>query len=278
MGITDRALSILKQWTTKSGEPGKMQLPTPKAKKTQQQTSGYHYQDWYQHARDLPLFTFQTVREMLRDPQVRLCLAMRQAPIFGVEFAYVDGVGQDGKPTWVPGVKARNPIVAAWVQRQLQTIWNNYLPNLLVSQTWGWAGGEVTLRLSESNLIEIESLHPRHPKDIRLLELESCGDLWGIEVSNVKGKGTVKLPFPYSYFVRFRPENGEHYSSSVLIGAYSPWADKWLNGAALDTRRLYMHKDAYGGMRVGYPSDQQVYVNGPDRDPVPARDVAMQIA
>lgn len=278
MGITDRALSILKQWTTKSGEPGKMQLPTPKAKKTQQQTSGYHYQDWYQHARDLPLFTFQTVREMLRDPQVRLCLAMRQAPIFGVEFAYVDGVGQDGKPNWVPGVKARNPIVAAWVQRQLQTIWNNFLPNLLVSQTWGWAGGEVTLRLSESNLIEIEALHPRHPKDIRLLELESCGDLWGIQVANVRGKGTVSLPFPYSYFVRFRPENGEQYSSSVLIGAYSPWADKWLNGAALDTRRLYMHKDAYGGMRVGYPSDQQVYVNGPDRDPVPARDVALQIA
>lgn len=278
MGITDRALSILKHWTTKSGEPGKMQLPTPKAKKTQQQTSGYHYQDWYQHARDLPLFTFQTVREMLRDPQVRLCLAMRQAPIFGVEFAYVDGVGQDGKPTWVPGVKARNPIVAAWVQRQLQTIWNSFLPNLLVSQTWGWAGGEATLRLSESNLIEIEALHPRHPKDIRLLELESCGDLWGIQVANVRGKGTVSLPFPYSYFVRFRPENGEQYSSSVLLGAYSPWADKWLNGAALDTRRLYMHKDAYGGMRVGYPSDQQVYVNGPDRDPVPARDVALQIA
>lgn len=278
MGITDKALAVLKKWTTKEHEPGKMQLPTPKERKTQQHTHAYNHQDWYQHARDLPLFTFQTVREMLRDPQVRLCLAMRSAPIFGVEFAYVDGIGQDGKPNWVPGVKARNPIVAAWVQRQLQTIWNSFLQHLLESQTWGWAGGEVTLRLSETNLIEIDALHPRHPKDIRLLELNSCGNIWGIQVSNVVGEGIVKLPFPYAYFVRFRPQNGEKYSSSVLVGAYSPWADKWLNGAALDTRRLYMHKDAYGGMRVGYPSDQQVYVNGPDRDPVPARDVALQIA
>lgn len=278
MGITDKALAVLKKWTTKEHEPGKMQLPTPKERKTQQHTHAYNHQDWYQHARDLPLFTFQTVREMLRDPQVRLCLAMRSAPIFGVEFAYVDGIGQDGKPNWVPGVKARNPIVAAWVQRQLQTIWNSFLQHLLESQTWGWAGGEVTLRLSETNLIEIDALHPRHPKDIRLLELKSCGDIWGIQVSNVVGEGIVELPFPYAYFVRFRPQNGEKYSSSVLVGAYSPWADKWLNGAALDTRRLYMHKDAYGGMRVGYPSDQQVYVNGPDRDPVPARDVALQIA
>jgi hypothetical protein len=278
MSLTERALAVLKQWTTKTNEPGKLPLPTEKERKTRQHTHSYVHQDWYMHARDLPLFTFQTIREMLRDPQVRLCLAMRQAPIFGVEFAYIDGVGQDGKPTWVPGVKARNPIVAAWVQRQLQTIWNSYLPHLLASQTWGWAGGEVTLRLTESNLIEIDTLHPRHPKDIRMLELHSSGDPWGIEVKNVAGEGTVQLPFPYSYFVRFRPENGEKYSSSVLIGAYSPWADKWLNGAALDTRRLYMHKDAYGGMKVGYPSDQQVYVNGPDRDPVPARDVALQIA
>jgi len=278
MSLTERALAVLKQWTTKTNEPGKLPLPTEKERKTRQHTHSYVHQDWYMHARDLPLFTFQTIREMLRDPQVRLCLAMRQAPIFGAEFAYIDGVGQDGKPTWVPGVKARNPIVAAWVQRQLQTIWNSYLPHLLASQTWGWAGGEVTLRLTESNLIEIDTLHPRHPKDIRMLELHSSGDPWGIEVKNVAGEGTVQLPFPYSYFVRFRPENGEKYSSSVLIGAYSPWADKWLNGAALDTRRLYMHKDAYGGMKVGYPSDQQVYVNGPDRDPVPARDVALQIA
>ena len=145
MGITDKALAVLKKWTTKEHEPGKMQLPTPKERKTQQHTHAYNHQDWYQHARDLPLFTFQTVREMLRDPQVRLCLAMRSAPIFGVEFAYVDGIGQDGKPNWVPGVKARNPIVAAWVQRQLQTIWNSFLQHLLESQTWGWSGGEVTL-------------------------------------------------------------------------------------------------------------------------------------
>ena len=61
-----------------------------------------------------------------------------------------------------------------------------------------------------------------------------------------------------------------------MLGAYGPWADKWLNGGALDTRRLYMHKDAYGGMQIGYPSEM-INVDG-KAEAVPARDIAMQIA
>jgi hypothetical protein len=275
MNILDAVATGWQKLFTPSYPPTKEQ---PVTKPRTAKYDGGSRSAYFRQPRDLPIFTFQTIELMLMDPQVKLCIAMRQAPIFGAEFAYIDGVGQDGKPTWVPGVKARNPVVAAWVQRQLNTIWNGYLPAILSSQIWGWAGGEVTLRLTESNLIEIDSLLPKHSRDVRLLELPSTGEPWGIQVSNVQGEGKVDLGFPYSYFVNFRPENGEKYSNSVLLGAYSPWADKWFNGGALDTRRLYMHKDAYGGMKVGYPSDQQVYANGPDRDPVAARDVAMQIA
>lgn len=213
---------------------------------------------------------------MLQDPSLRLNLAMRAAPIQSVEFAYIDGVGPDGKPKWTPGIQARNDVVAAWVQRQLDTIWKNYLPGIVRSQVWGWAAGEVTLRLTKANLIEIDELLPRHAKDCRLLESPTTGERWGIEVANVVDSGKVQLPYPYCYFVNFRPEDGEKYSNSILLGAYGPWADKWLNGGALDTRRLFMHKDAYGGMQIGYPSEM-INVDG-KAEAVPARDIAMQIA
>ncbi len=239
-------------------------------------TLRYRSRNYFTVARDLPPFTFETIRVMLQDPAIKLNLAMRAAPVQSVEFAYIDGVGPDGKPKWTPGVKARNEIVAAWVLRQLNTIWKNYLPGLLRNQVWGWAAGEVTLRLTDANLIEIDELLPRHAKDCRLLETHSDGKRWGIEVSNVVDSGKVQLPYPYCYFVNFRPEDGEKYSTGILLGAYSPWADKCFNGGALDTRRLYMHKDAYGGMRIGYPSEM-INVDGAV-DAVPARDIAMQIA
>lgn len=252
-------------------------LPTPEQPRGIPRTVHYRGVNrvYFNSHRDLPLFTFSIIEIMLRDPQVRLCLQMRAAPIQSVEFAYQDGVGPDGKPKWTPGVKSKDPVVAAWVLRQLQTIWNNYLAGILRSQTWGWAAGEVTLRLSEAGLLEIDQLLHRHAMDCRLLELQNAGTPWGVQFSNVPNHGKVELPFPYCYFVNFRPENGERYSAPVLLGAYSPWCDKWLNGGALDTRRLYMHKDAYGGMKVGYP-EEEVYVDG-NENPVSARDIALQI-
>lgn len=212
---------------------------------------------------------------MLQDPEVRLCLAMRAAPIQSVEFAY-RVVSEDHKITWKPGIQCENEYIADWILRQVETIWRNYLPGILRSQVWGWAGGEVVLRLSDANLIEIEELLPVHSQDCRLLETRSNGIPWGIRVSGVQGKGAVDLKFPYCFFVRFRPEHGEKYSHSVLLQAFSAWAEKWLNGGALDTRRLFMHKDAYGGKKIFYP-EEMIFVDGSD-DPVPARDIALQIA
>lgn len=224
--------------------------------------------------RDLPPFDFQAIQAMLMDPEVRLCLKMRAAPISSMEFAY-RAYDMNGKQLWKPGVEHRNPVIADWLLRQFETIWRSYLPGILTSQIWGWAAGEVRLRLSDANLIEIEELLPRHAMDCRLMEIKSTGTPWGIRVSGVEG-GAVPIPFPYCYFVRFRPEDGEKYSNSILRGAFCPWTEKWLRGGALDTRRLFMHKDAYGGRRVFYP-EGQVFIDGQE-NPIPARDVAMQIA
>ncbi len=277
--MTRMGAAITKRFARASKKTETVKTPTPPTKEKPVSTAltqRYRSQNFFTAPRDLPPFTFETIRAMLQDPSLRLNLAMRAAPVQSVEFAYIDGVGPDGKPKWTPGIQARNDVVAAWVQRQLKTIWGSYLPGILRSQVWGWAAGEVTLRLTKANLIEIDELLPRHAKDCRLLESENSRARWGIEVSNVIDSGKVQLPYPYCYFVNFRPEDGEKYSNSILLGAYSPWADKWLNGGAIDSLRLYMHKDAYGGMKIGYPSEM-INVDGV-ADAVPARDIAMQIA
>lgn len=239
-------------------------------------TRGYRPfpQNWFQQPRDLPPFNFATIYAMLLDPQVRLCLAMRAAPLHELEFAYKSGIDANGKPQWTPGIQCRNPAVAAWVDRQLKTIWINYIHAIAKSQVWGWSGGEVTLRLTEHRLIEVDRLLPRHASDIILLKRD--GEKAGVRIKRVKNCGEVDLNLPYCWFHSHNPDAGEDYGVPILLGAYSPWADKWLNGAALDTRRLYMHKDAYGGMKIGYP-EETMYVEGYN-EPVSARDIATQIA
>jgi hypothetical protein len=84
------------------------------------------HQAWFHQPRDLPPFTFETINSMLLDPGIRLNLAMRAAPIYGVQFAYASGIDPaTGKTIYEHGIQARNPAVAAWVARQLATIWHN---------------------------------------------------------------------------------------------------------------------------------------------------------
>ena len=238
--------------------------------KTQSKTGGYrnHSHIWFRQPRDLPAFSFAVIRMMLIDPGIRLNLRMRAAPISGVQFAFKN----QGK--WVEGVQSQNPVVGEWVHRQLQRIWNNFLPKILRSQAWGWSAGEVTLKLSQFNLIEIDQLIDRHAGDCRKLELD--GKPWGVRVDRVEGTGQVKLNFPYAWWHDHGLEDGAQHGMSILLGAYSPWCDKWLNGGGLDVRRLFMHKDAYGGVDLGYPAGS-TFVEGVSQ-PVPNGQIADQVA
>lgn len=273
--MTRLVTTMLKKTMAAIGLKSAVGIPTPENKKPRGQTHSYSGRKYFQASRDLPLFTFETIRLMLQDPEIRLGLAMRAAPLGAIEFAYIDGTDSQGKPKWCPGIEAKDPIVAAWVMRNLQTIWFQYLPGIVSSQKWGWSGGEVTLKLNDDGMIDINEMLPRHSRDVRLLELPT-GERWGVQINGVKeGSSTVDLQYPYCYFINFRPEDGEKYSPSILLGAYSPWADQWLNGGALDVRRLFMHKDAYAGASIGYP-EEDVYVSGSE-SPVPAKQIADQI-
>ena len=223
---------------------------------------------WFQHPIDLPPFTFATIRAMLMDEGIRLNFETRAAPLYGLEF------GWEENGVWQEGVKCRDPGVAQFIFRQLQRIWKTFLPDILRAQVWGWSAGEVKLKLSEeTGLVEIDEMLSRHPMDCRLLKVGS--ERWGVQIQRVES-GAVDLPFPYSWFHTYGAEDGEDYGTSAAYGAYSPWADKWFEGGAKDVRRLFMHKDAYGGVDLGYP-DGETYVQGYE-NPIPNRDLARQIA
>jgi hypothetical protein len=222
---------------------------------------------WFQHPTDLPPFTFSVIRAMLMDEGIRLNFATRSAPLYGLEFGWEEN-GQ-----WQEGVKCRDQAVSEYIYRQIQRIWKTFLPEIIRAQIWGWSAGEVTIKLSEdTGLVEINEMLSRHPMDCKLLK-NGC-ERWGVRIERVTG-GSVDLPFPYSWFHSYGAEDGEDYGTSAAYGAYSPWADKWLNGGAKDVRRLFMHKDAYGGADLGYP-EGETFIQGQET-PVPNRDIARNI-
>lgn len=224
---------------------------------------------WGIRPRDLPLFTFLSVQAMLYDPTIRLGLAMRAAPVYQTQFGY----DKDGQ--WTPGVEAKNEAVGEFVYRQLQRIWHHECHAIVKAQLWGHAAGEVLLRLTEDNLVEVDRLLERHPNDVRALK--RAGQNVGIRISRLtRGtRGNLDLEWPKGYWTTFNAEPGTFYGTSILLGAYSPWYDKWCDGGALDVRRLYMHKDAYVGASIYYP-EGDLYTM-PDGSEVPARDLARQM-
>lgn len=222
---------------------------------------------WFQRPIDLPPFSFATIRGMLLDPGVRLNFATRAAPLSAAQFGYKQG------KEFIEGIECREPEIGAFVYRQLQHIWHSYLPCLLRAQVWGWSAGEVVLKLSSNGVVEINKLEPRHAADCRMLKVDH--KRWGVAINRVEGEGTVNLPFPYSFFHSYNAEDGDDYGVSAALGGYSPWAEKWFNGGALDVRRLFMHKDAYAGADLGYP-DGETWVPGVN-EPVPNVDIARQI-
>lgn len=221
---------------------------------------------YFMRPRDLPLFTFNAIEAMNYDPTVRLGLAARAAPLCNPEFAYKQG------EKWVPGIQAESEVIAAFVERQLLRIWNQ-IGCLLDAQKWGWAAAEVTYELSHFGLVEVNELHARHARDVRVIKDD--GRAVGCRFLNIKNEanGFVDLFYPSCIFHNHQPEAGEDYGTSINFGAFSPWCDKWLDGGALDVRRLFMHKDAYGGADIAYPEGKTLIGD----QQVPNRDIAREI-
>lgn len=251
-------------------------MPNPRVKKAKAaktltgppKTGGYEAirTYWGFEHRTLQPLTLRMIEWMLWEPTIQLGLAMRKAPLLTCEFGW-----QDGK-TWREGVRSPDAAVSQFLYRQIQRLWQNDIDHLLTAQEYGWAAAEVTYYLNpRTKLIEIDRLLPRRAEDCRALVKES--EVVGVQVRSVKGKGNVNLFFPQCIFHAFQPRPGEQYGDTVLRGAYQPWCDKNLDGGSADVRRLFLHKDAYGGMTITYPVGH-TYVDGQE---VPNRDIARQL-
>lgn len=210
---------------------------------------------WFTTINELPPFTFQTIRAMLFEPSIVMGLAMREAPICNAEFGYRDG------NKWVQGVYAANEEVARFVYKMLHRLWTYEVHKAVTAQVWGWSGGEIVWQLKNDEefgrkMVTFDQLEPARSEDISVLKSKGEGVV-GISVSNTRSldnRSKVRLEMPKKgWFVNHKPEPGEPFGVSCLLGAYSPYADKWFNGGANDVRRLVMHKDAYAGMKIGFP-------------------------
>lgn len=205
---------------------------------------------FYDRPRDLPPMDFRVIRWMLRDPTIRLGLAVRAAQVASAQWAFKEG-GE-----WKDGIKADDPRVAEYVEEQINRIWKHYIDKLTRCQTWGWAAGEVTYKLRERDgrkVIEVDELHDRRAEDS--YAIKDGGRVVGVEFRRLRGivGGKLEVDFPKSYWVGYEPEAGSPYGETVLDGAYSPWADDFFEGGAKAVRRLFMRKDAYSGMTIAYP-------------------------
>lgn len=248
-----------------------------KTNKPSAKTRSYHpIQTWWlrRHQR-LPPLSFQLIEQMLLDETIQIGLAARRSVLQGVEFGYKAN-GQ-----WQIGVMCQDEAVGAWVMRQLLTLWRIALEHITEAQTYGWTGMEVIWQRSEEydNLWEIVAIEERHPTDIRCLINDDTGRPCGARFNRVKNapEGFVDLHFPECFYHAFKPRPGEWYGQTVLWGSYRAWADKHLDGGAIDVRRLFMHKDAYGGADLGYPEGQTNIGTIENPVEVPNRELAREI-
>lgn len=271
---------------SQSPQPGAMSpgLPAPgqptpkplklsaerKGKVRKAKTRGYRsivqsgYGPW---VRRLPLFDERTIEEMIRDDMVSLCLKMRAAPISAVKFEYKDlHTGN-----WVPGIRASHEAIGVFVLRQLHTIWA-HLDCITASQEWGHSAGEITLKLTRFNTVEIDRLLPRRAMDCR--PLIRGGFPVGVRIRGTDS-GNCDLMYPYCWWHTYNPRPGSNYGQSALYAAQSPWFDKWQEGGALDIQRLFMHSNAFGGVDVSYPAGR-THVEG--RGLVDNAEIAFDIA
>lgn len=229
---------------------------------------------WLRRHQKLPLLTFPIIETMLCDETIQIGLAARKAILQGV------GFGHDNDGTWTPGVQCSNALVSEWVMRQVKKLWSCAIEHIASAQVYGWAGMEVVWERSpETNLWEVSGIEERHANDTRVIIGGDTGRPCGVRFLKIKGaeNGYLDLHFPESFFHAYNPNPGEWYGHTVLHGSYRSWADKHLDGGAVDVRRLFMHKDAYGGADLTYPEGSTDIGTVEKPLEVPNRELAREI-
>ncbi len=200
-------------------------------------------------------FTLTDVEAMRRDYQVWLCLMMIKAPIFTAEWA----------------IKCDNPVISRFISEQLRSFWRPSIQKILRALEYGYACGELLYKLNKKDQIVFAGYKEFHPRDVRVLTRGY--EYTGIRVKNVEQKGDVNLYPPKGFWFATNREFGGWYGRSWLLNCWEPWYEKRSRDGAIEIRRMWFYKNAYGGGIMRHPNKDYVM---PDGTIYPARDLARE--
>jgi hypothetical protein len=226
-------------------------------------TPNYHNKQTFYRSElivnELPLFSILTGELMERtDPIVRFSHAVRNAVLNTAEVE----------------IKARNPRVKVWVQKQWDALWGKCRRELLSAKRFGYHA--LQIQYGGGNELSIEGVKEFHPRDVRALEYK--GVRVGFKVRSCGGKDYgdyAKLFGPRGLWLTFNAEYGNPYGSGLLKRQYPPWYEKWMDRGARKLKQQRMIKDAYIGDRIWFPFNQ--VVEGPNGEVIPWKDIAREI-
>lgn len=203
---------------------------------------------------DKPWFNYRDIDRMKRDPQIQFCLRILRAPIHQAQWT----------------VEAPNHRIGKLIDDTIHTFWDGYLRQILDTQfTWGYVPGEMTYRSSNGQGI-LDRFTPIHPMDSRPLEVPAFGGgkvFCGIRVKGMTTDLTghslpnqINITTPHAFWHAGEAEYGSYYARPRLADAFSPWSEKSAKGGAVESRRLWFKKCAYGGGILRHPSGSTEYV------------------
>lgn len=207
------------------------------------------------------MFSLAYVDEMRTDPQVRLCLAYKQAPLFTAEFE----------------IEAEDPRVQQFVQETLERFWRKSLAYALESYAYGYMAGEYVYK-EEDGLVQFDCIRPVHPRDAKVWT--HAGKIAWVRVTHVEGSGYVDLEGAQpgrpakGFWLTYDPTYNPFYGRPALAAAWWPWRLKVMPDGAMETLFKWAYKHSISCTVVRHPD---TYYDAGSGRTVSAQDIARQM-
>lgn len=193
-------------------------------------------------------FSLHYVPMMLEDPRIQLGLWMIKGPLLAHAKFFVDSEDKE---------------VQEFVVRNLSRFWLTSASKALCALQWGFQPAESVYRVSQENPqhVDFDALWPiTYPLDVKST-LEYKGRLYGFRLRDKEKPIEGMKAFWHVHWPEFNKTTGR----SRLFASFPPWIEKWCEGGYRDSRRLFVHKQAFDG-GTGYYPPGTTSVNGVERD------------
>lgn len=224
----------------------------------------------------MPPFTLQTVEWMRRDPQIRLGMAIKLAPLLKTKLM----------------VKG-HPDVIKFVGDTYKRIWQRSVSKMLSALWYTMSAGELCYTQNpQTGQYEFDQFIDFYPQDVSILIQK--GQIKGIKIKSYSGgenpspvasqfggdspeengskEGTYYF-FPKCFLYIHDSEFNSLQGRSEFEGAYTRYMEKNDNQGAVHSRKLWYYKNAFsGGILLHPPGNYSM----PTGELIPYRDIARQ--